>query len=189
MRSNPNPALASGNTAAAPREQLVPEDLRLAERVQEAYHVSTDRILQVLAESSISPWRIYGLRKPDNPSRPLFRAAADILAMANAGATEAECRMHAILLDEVIDDIYCGTGVRTIDVLDGEEFSLGQRGDCLSATRWRHRDELTPEQLREEALQDRKEAAVSRERARQLEREACRRERSDMRAVARRARA
>lgn len=179
--------MQSKRTTPLAREQMTPDDLRLSERVKQAYDVSTTRLLPILAEK-MRPWRIYALRKPDNTSRPLFQCANDILALANAGATESECRMHAILLDEVIDDLYCGNAVRTIDVLDEEEFRLGQAGDRLTSLRWRS-EAVTPEQLRREAMKDRKEAAVACERARVLEREARRVERSQFAAEPRRAHA
>lgn len=154
------------------RERLSADELDLHPRVTAAYEGMIRRVLPTLAHQAAiagSRWGPYKQLKPENPSRPLYRLDLEILAAAAAGATEAELRSVETHVRELIDDLTPASVQRDLAALDDEELEAehAENRTTLDVVRCE-----TPATLRAAAAADRREAAISQERARRRERRA-----------------
>lgn len=151
--------------------------LELDSKAQAVYVRLTD-LPGVLARlwQALRSWRWYHRRADDNASRPLTAVMREIVELHAIGDIKPHC-LRAIpkALDELIDELDVGVGRVSIDQLDEEDDEVEALGNtCFTHRRVRGASSV---ELRAEAKHHRRDAEVSAQLARALEREADKRDR------------
>lgn len=160
------------------RPRRSPEELAVYDRARATAHAVQARPAvraQLVRGSRGHRW--YHATRTDNSTSTLARLGEDIVALYNAGATEAEVALIEDFVRGLRLDLF-GTATRSIDELDREEAAIEAEENVLSLEA---RITGSPMILRRAAKAFRREAAIELERARVYDLEAARREREAVR--------
>ena len=156
------------NPGSLARAALTAAALRIDERAHQVYATNLERpgVRQALFTSLRAfVWR--RMLKTDNASRPLTAVQMQMIELAGAGATDAQLMLFEVCLRETREALMHPHGRRPLDVLDMAE--CVEEGRENQFTLRRRIRGATPQQLREEAQVNRREAATQLERASVLE--------------------
>jgi hypothetical protein len=123
--------------------------------------------------------RWYHVTREGDTTSALARLDAEMVTLFNAGLAEAEMIRLEQHVRETRERLYTGSERRALHVLDAEDFESDIEEERLE--RARLRGEATPAMMRAEAEANRRQAAVSEEKARVLDFTAALREREALR--------
>lgn len=120
VRGFPMRTTVSAALARPAREQIDVRLLDVENEVRAIYVSASDRVLPVLAKLGLR-WQWVRRRRADQAYRAVADAAADLVTLWNAGATEAELRQLASYLNGLLDRLSTGCAQRPLSTLDQEE--------------------------------------------------------------------
>jgi hypothetical protein len=161
------------------RPRRSPEDLAVYDRARATAHAVQARpAVRAQLVRGRRGHRWYHATRADNSTSTLARLGEDIIALYNAGATEAEVALIEEYVRTLRLDLFSAGAQRSLDELDREEAAIEAEENILSLEA---RITRSPMALRRAAKVFRREAAIEIERARVYDLEAARRERESRR--------